>query len=201
MANNQNQEFNPYAYEQIDILSGLNPEQKEAVLHDEGPLLILAGAGSGKTRVITHRIAYLVEHRGVSPRNILAITFTNKAAREMKERVENLLGPHTTRGMWIGTFHSMMARVLRQFAQLLGFSSNFTILDTSEQRTIVKDVTKELNLDTKVFDPKTVLNTISAAKNKLIDVAEYRKRNNDEFWQKNVAKIYAKYQERLKANN
>ena len=184
-----------------DLLEGLNPEQKEAVLHNEGPLLILAGAGSGKTRVITHRIAYLVDALGISPRSILAITFTNKAAKEMKTRVEDLLGQNTSRGMWIGTFHSMMARVLRRFANLLGFTNNFSILDTTDQRSVIKDCIKELNLNEKTFEPRAVLSSISTAKNKLQGPKEYKKHTNQEFWQENVARIYKHYQERLKSNN
>lgn len=186
---------------QQDLLEGLNPEQKEAVLHNEGPLLILAGAGSGKTRVITHRIAYLVQNRGVSPRSILAITFTNKAAAEMKTRVESLVGDNTSRGMWIGTFHSMMARVLRRFANVIGFTNNFAIADTADQQSLIKECVKDLNLNDKTFTPRDVLGTISNAKNALLGPAEYKKHTNGEFWQDTVAKIYTLYQERLQANN
>lgn len=184
-----------------DLLKGLNKEQKEAVLHDKGPLLILAGAGSGKTRVITHRIAYLVEARSVAPRNILAITFTNKAAREMKTRVEKLLGDNTCRGMWIGTFHSMMARVLRRFAEHLGFTNNFAIADSTDQKSMITSCIKDLNLDDKTFDSRTVMTTISKAKNKLLSPEAYAKLNNGQFWQEQVARVYSLYQERLKANN
>ncbi len=183
-----------------DLLRGLNPEQKEAVLHNEGPLLILAGAGSGKTRVITHRIAYLVQARGVSPREILAITFTNKAAKEMQTRVEELLGTDT-RGMWIGTFHSMMARVLRRFAEHLGFTQNFSIADTAVQLAEVKAIVKELNLDEKTFEPRRIHNAISTAKNQLVSPEAYRQEVGTEYWKSKVATVYAHYQERLKRNN
>lgn len=182
------------------LLEGLNPEQKEAVLHSEGPLLILAGAGSGKTRVITHRIAYMVRAKGVSPRQILAITFTNKAAREMQERVEQLLGEATS-GMWIGTFHSMMARVLRRFAEHLGFTRNFSIADSQDQLSLVKTIIKEKNLDDKTFDPRRIHNSISAAKNRLQGPEAYARMAGSEFWKSKAAEVYAEYQSRLKQNN
>lgn len=182
------------------LLMGLNQEQQEAVLHDKGPLLILAGAGSGKTRVITHRIAYLVQVRGVHPREILAITFTNKAAKEMQIRVEDLLGSDT-RGMWIGTFHSMMARVLRRFAEHLGFTNNFSIADTAMQQAEIRAIVKEMNLDEKTFEPRRIHSQISAAKNKLISPEAYRKQAGGEFWKTKVAVVYQSYQERMRHNN
>ena len=148
------------------LLEGLNPPQREAVLHDEGPLLILAGAGSGKTRVITKRIGYLIEVRGVSPFAVLAITFTNKAAAEMKQRINELVGSVSER-MWVGTFHSMFARILRRHADLLGYSQNFTIADTADSQQMIKQLVREMNLDDKKFDARMVLSQISGAKNAL----------------------------------
>ena len=142
------------------LLVGLNPQQAQAVQHDEGPLLILAGAGSGKTRVITHRIAYLVKVRGVRPSAILAITFTNKAAAEMKSRVEELVGTASA-SMWIGTFHSMLLRILRRFADRLGYERSFTILDTDDQHKIVKQCLADLNFDEKKFPVRSVHSQIS----------------------------------------
>ena len=200
-----NDDFSELAFDSMDwgedLLEGLNPVQKEAVLHDKGPLLILAGAGSGKTRVITHRIAYLVQARGVSARSILAITFTNKAAQEMKSRVDGLLGDNATRGMWVGTFHSMLARVLRRFANLLGYTNSFAIADSADSQSMIKQCIKDLNLNDNTFAPRSVQSTISTAKNKLIGPEQYKKQTNGEFWQENVAKIYSLYQERLRANN
>lgn len=131
-----------------ELLANMNPRQKEAVMHTEGPLLLMAGAGSGKTRVLTHRIAYLIEEKNVNPWNILAITFTNKAAREMKERVNQLLGSGGE-DVWVSTFHSMCVRILRRDVDQIGYSRNFTIIDTSEQNTLMKRVLKELNIDPK----------------------------------------------------
>ena len=182
------------------LVEGLNPPQREAVLHDKGPMLILAGAGSGKTRVITHRIAYLVEVRGVAPWSILAITFTNKAAQEMKIRVEELIGS-VSQQMWIGTFHSMMARVLRRFADRLGFSSSFTISDTDDQERILKQVIRNMNLDEKMFAPKQVLNTISSAKNKMIEPDQFAKEAGQDFRRRKIGEIYKAYQEALKQGN
>lgn len=182
------------------LVEGLNPPQKEAVLHDEGPLLILAGAGSGKTRVITHRIAYLVEARNVAPWSILAITFTNKAAQEMKSRVEELIGP-VSQQMWIGTFHSMMARILRRFGDRLGFTSSFTISDTDDQERMLKQVIRAMNLDEKMFAPKQVLNIISSAKNKLMDPDAYTRDAGQDFRRRKVGEIYKAYQDLLKQGN
>ena len=142
----------------------LNEKQREAVLTTEGPLLISAGAGSGKTRVLTHRIAYLIEQKNVNPWNILAITFTNKAANEMKERVQALVGPEAD-AIWVSTFHSMCARILRREAEAAGYEKNFTIIDQSEQQTLMKQVLKELNLDSNQFSYKDMLQVIDSAKN------------------------------------
>ena len=150
-----------------ELLAGLNPKQNEAVLHTEGPLLIMAGAGSGKTRVLTHRIAYLIEEKNVNPWNILAITFTNKAAREMKERVNDILGQGGN-DVWVSTFHSMCVRILRRDVDAIGYDRNFTILDGSDQLTLMKRILKELNVDPKKYDPRSILGTISNAKNELL---------------------------------
>ena len=147
----------------MSIYDTLNDRQKEAVLHTEGPLLILAGAGSGKTRVLTHRIAYLIEEKGVNPWNILAITFTNKAAGEMRERVDNLVG-FGSESIWVSTFHSMCVRILRRHIEALGYATNFTIYDTDDQKTLMKDVCKLLEVDTKIYRERTLLSAISKAK-------------------------------------
>lgn len=158
-----------------NLLDGMNPQQKEAVKTTEGPLLIMAGAGSGKTRVLTHRIAYLIVEKQVYPSNILAITFTNKAAREMRDRIDALLGSGISESMWVSTFHSMCVRILRRNIDRIGISKNFTILDSSDQLTAIKNVFKQLNIDTKRYDPRTVLSTISSAKNECITAEEYKK--------------------------
>lgn len=185
---------------EMELCTGLNPEQEEAVRHDEGPLLILAGAGSGKTRVITYRIAYLIRVRRVRPSSILAITFTNKAANEMKERVFSLVGD-TAAYMWIGTFHSMFARILRRHAELIGFTNRFSILDTDDQLKIVKECIKECDLNEKVFIPRSVLSEISRAKNEMIGVEDYRKDAGAEYRKRKIADVYARYREKLLRNN
>src|SRR6195256_5934965 len=156
-----------------DYSSELNDRQKEAVLHKNGPIMIVAGAGSGKTKVLTTRIAHLMA-QGVDAFHILALTFTNKAAREMKERVEHILGNNEARNIYIGTFHSVFARILRAEAEKLGYPRNFTIYDTDDAKSVVKTVVNELNLDDKHYKPNTIYNRISAAKNALITAAEYR---------------------------
>src|SRR5213592_2398708 len=155
-----------------DYLKGLNERQQEAVLHIDGPLMIVAGAGSGKTKVLTTRIAHLMAN-GVDAFNILALTFTNKAAREMKERIEYILGDNEARNLYIGTFHSVFARILRAEAGRLGYPTNFTIYDTDDAKSVVKAVINELNLDDKQYKPATVYNRISSAKNALVGPAEY----------------------------
>src|SRR5678809_923768 len=155
-----------------EYLEGLNERQREAVLHIDGPLMIVAGAGSGKTKVLTTRVAHLMAN-GIDSFNILALTFTNKAAKEMKERVEHILGNNEARNLYIGTFHSVFARILRAEADKLGFPRNFTIYDTDDSRSVVKTVVHELSLDDKHYKPNTVYNRISAAKNALITAAEY----------------------------
>lgn len=180
------------------LLSGLNPEQQAAVRSTEGPLLIMAGAGSGKTRVLTHRIAYLMSEKDVAPWNILAITFTNKAAREMKDRVANIVGP-TAEEIWISTFHSMCVRILRRDIDRIGINRNFSILDTSDQLSVIKKILKEKNIDPKKFDPKTILGSISSAKNELITTEEYEKSASD-YYRKTISDVYKIYQDRLKKN-
>ena len=182
------------------LLEGLNPQQAEAVRHDRGPLLILAGAGSGKTRVITHRIAWLVRVLGVRPSQILAITFTNKAAAEMKGRIEQLIGDRVMT-MWVGTFHAMMIRVLRRFADRLGFDRSFTIIDSDDQVKVIKACLSELRLDEKTFVPKSVHSQIGSWKNALIDPAEQARIAGNEYRLSKIAQVYSLYQEKLKKSN
>lgn len=181
----------------MDTLKGLNPEQKKAVKHHQGPLLILAGAGSGKTRVLTHRIAHLIYEYGVSPYNILAVTFTNKAAGEMKERIENLISTDS-KGIWMSTFHSICVRILRREINKLGYNTNFVIFDSSDQRTLIKNILKELNIDTKKFNPRAILGMISSAKNQLILPKNYESNN---YFEEIVRQVYELYQKKLKENN
>lgn len=184
----------------MNHLENMNPEQREAVLHTEGPLLILAGAGSGKTRVLTHRIAYMIEEKGINPWNILAITFTNKAAREMKERVEQLIG--STQDMWISTFHAACARILRKDIEKLGdYKKNFVIFDTKDQESIIKDCLKELNLNEKNFPFKSVIATISKAKDMLEDPARFAQKSMNDIRARKLSDIYTLYQKKLKKNN
>ncbi|TZE81698.1 DNA helicase PcrA [Calorimonas adulescens] len=184
----------------MDILEGLNGPQKEAVTTTDGPLLIIAGAGSGKTRVLTHRIAYLINVKKVSPYNILAITFTNKAASEMKDRVEKLLNA-SVKNMWISTFHSACVRILRDGAERLGYKRSFVIYDTSDSISLIRSCLKELNLDPKYYEPKGLLHTISRAKDSLMDPDTFEKETANDFRSKNVASIYREYQRRLKQLN
>ena len=184
----------------MSIYDSLNKEQKEAVFHTEGPLLVLAGAGSGKTRVLTHRIAYLIDEMGVNPYNILAITFTNKAAGEMKERVKNLVG-EGSESIWVSTFHSSCVRILRRFADRLGYDENFTIYDADDSKNIMKDVCKRLSIDTKVLKERTILNAISNAKDELIAPDTYRVENRGDFRLSRIGDAYDEYQKTLKKNN
>lgn len=179
---------------------GLNDKQKEAVLHDDGPMLILAGAGSGKTRVLTHRIARMVDEKGVRPWNIMAITFTNKAAKEMKERIEGLIESGAAE-MWVSTFHSACVRILRRDIEKLGYNRNFVIYDYGDQQTLVKDCLKELNYNDKNFPPRSVLEQIGSAKDELIDPAAYTKMNAADFRLEKISKIYSLYQKKLHENN
>ncbi|MBE3569445.1 MAG: DNA helicase PcrA [Bacillales bacterium] len=180
------------------LLSGLNKEQQEAVKTTEGPLLIMAGAGSGKTRVLTHRIAYLMVEKAVNPYNILAITFTNKAAREMKERVAQLMGGVADE-VWMSTFHSMCVRILRRDIDRIGFNRNFTILDTTDQQSVIKGILKDKNLDPKKFDPRSILGSISSLKNELIDPESYSKQAGS-YYERIVSEVYEEYQKRLRKN-
>lgn len=184
----------------MDLLKGLNKEQKEAVLHGEGPLLILAGAGSGKTKVLTHRIAYLIKERGVHPSSILAITFTNKAAREMKERIEKLVGD-LSESIWVSTFHAACVRMLRRDIEKLGYSRNFVIYDSADQQTLMKDCIKELDVNEKNFPPKAVLEQIGRAKDELIEADAYKKMHAADFRMAKMAALYELYQRKLKENN
>lgn len=184
----------------MDLLKGLNKEQQEAVLHTEGPLLILAGAGSGKTRVLTHRIAHLIRDKAVYPSSILAITFTNKAAREMKERTEKLVGDEAA-DMWISTFHSICVRILRRDIEKLGFSRSFVIFDSADQQTVIKDCIKELNLNEKNFPYREIQSVIGRAKDELIEPDVYTRANASDFRLGKIAKIYELYQKKLKNNN
>ena len=180
------------------LLEGMNPRQKEAVKQNEGPLLIMAGAGSGKTRVLTHRIAYLIEEKEVNPWNILAITFTNKAAKEMKERVNKII-PTGGQDVWVSTFHAMCVRILRRDVDYIGYSRNFTIIDSSEQLTLMKRVLKELNIDPKKYDPRSILAAISNAKNALLTPSDYEAQQGA-FFEEIVARCYDMYQQELKVN-
>lgn len=184
-----------------NILDKLNKEQFEAVTHVDGPLLVIAGAGSGKTRVLTHRIAYLISEHNVKPWNILAITFTNKAAREMKERIEKLIGESDSKDMWVGTFHAMCVRILRREIEKAGYDKNFLIFDTTDSKTIMKQCIKELNLNDKMYSDKFLLGEIGRAKNDLIDEKQYENMYAGDFRLSNVAKAYSMYQSKLKKNN
>ena len=181
-----------------ELLNEMNPRQKEAVLHTDGPLLLMAGAGSGKTRVLTHRIAYLIEEKEVNPWNILAITFTNKAAKEMKERVNAILASGGE-DVWVSTFHSMCVRILRRDVDFIGYNRNFTIIDSSEQLTLMKRILKELNIDPKKYDPRSILGTISQAKNSLQTPQDFTKMQGS-YYEEIAAKCYAAYQKELQYN-
>ena len=184
----------------MSIYDKLNEPQREAVYHTDGPLLILAGAGSGKTRVLTHRIAYLIEGRNVNPWNILAITFTNKAAGEMRERVDSLVG-FGSESIWVSTFHSMCVRILRRFIDRLGYDNRFTIYDTDDQKTLMKEVCKKVAIDTKVFKERSLMSAISSAKNELILPDEFELNAGGDFAKLKIAKVYREYEAQLKANN
>ena len=183
-----------------DLLDKLNPEQIKAVQATEGPVLILAGAGSGKTKTLTSRVAYLVQTKKATPSEILAVTFTNKAAGEMKQRIMHLLRLKSDRAFHISTFHSLCSRILRADIQHIGRNQNFTILDTDEQTTAVKQAMNDLNVDTQKFAPGAVLNYISSAKSELINAEEYPEMAYG-YFQKVVAKVYPRYQEIILANN
>ncbi len=184
----------------MGLLDELNDKQYEAVVNTEGPCLVIAGAGSGKTKVLTHKIAYLIGEKEVKPWNILAITFTNKAANEMKERVEKLVGD-VAKDMWIGTFHSICVRILRRQIDRIGFDTSFVIFDTSDQRTLVKQILKSQDLDDKIFTDRSVLYEISNAKNEMLEPDAYAARAMGDFRKEKIADIYRIYQKRLKENN
>jgi len=184
----------------MSIYDTLNEQQKKGVFAAEGPVLLLAGAGSGKTRVLVHRIAYLIDEMGVNPYNILAITFTNKAAGEMRERVDDMIGFGADQ-IWVSTFHSTCVRILRRHIDLLGYDTNFTIYDTDDQKSIVKDVCKRLDIDTKYLKERTIMSAISSAKDELISPIEYEMQSMGDFTKKKIASVYKEYQTVLKKNN
>ena len=184
----------------MSVYDTLNDKQKEAVFHTEGPLLVLAGAGSGKTRVLTHRIAYLMEEKKVKPWNILAITFTNKAAGEMRERVDKLVGDAAGK-VWVSTFHSACVRILRRDIGWIGFDTNFAIYDTEDQKSLMKSVCKQLQVDTKLYKERALMSAISAAKDELVSPQEFALRAQGNFRQETVARVYAEYQRQLKSSN
>ena len=184
----------------MNTYDSLNEQQKLGVFTTEGPVLILAGAGSGKTRVLTHRVAYLIEEKGVAPYHIMAITFTNKAAGEMRERIDSMIGMGSE-SIWVSTFHSSCVRILRRFADRLGYANSFTIYDTDDSKTLMKDICKRLEIDTKNYKEKTFLNVISSAKNELISPEEFAQNAAGDFNKTRQAQVYREYQARLKANN
>lgn len=184
----------------MSIYDTLNERQQEAVYHTDGPVLILAGAGSGKTRVLTHRIAYLIEQKRVNPWNILAITFTNKAAGEMRDRVDDIVG-FGSESIWVSTFHSTCVRILRRYIERLGYGNNFTIYDTDDTKNIMKDICKRLQIDTKTMKERTLLSIISSAKDSLISPVEYELKAMGDFTKQKAAQVYKEYQEVLRNNN
>ena len=184
----------------MSIYNKLNEPQREAVYHTDGPLLILAGAGSGKTRVLTHRIAYLIGERDVNPWNILAITFTNKAAEEMRQRVDKLVG-FGAESVWVSTFHSACVRILRRFIDRLGYENHFTIYDTDDQKTLIKEVCRKVDVDTKVFKERSLLSAISSAKNEMILPDEFELNAGGDFAKMKIAKVYREYEAQMRANN
>ncbi len=184
----------------MDLFENLNGKQQEAVRTVDGPLLIIAGAGSGKTRVLTNRTAYLIKECGVAPWNILAVTFTNKAAGEMRERIDNLVG-FGSDGIWVATFHATCVRILRRFIDRLGYGTNFTIYDSDDQKTVVKDICKRLQIDTKLIKERAFLNAISSAKDELVGPEEYEKRYGNDFKEQRIARVYREYQDTLKKSN
>ena len=183
-----------------EILEGLNDKQYEAVVNTEGPCLVIAGAGSGKTKVLTHKIAYLLGEKDVKPWDIIAITFTNKAANEMKERIAGLVGD-SAKDIWMGTFHSICVRILRRFIDRIGFDTSFIIFDTSDQRTLVKNCLKDLAIDDKMFTDRAVLSEISNAKNDMLEPSIYQAKAVGDFRKEKIAEVYELYQKRLKENN
>lgn len=184
----------------MSIYDTLNEQQKQGVFTTEGPVLILAGAGSGKTRVLTHRVAYLIQEKGVAPWHIMAITFTNKAAGEMRQRIDDMID-YGAESIWVATFHSSCVRILRRFADRMGYATNFTIYDSDDQKTLMKDICKRLEIDTKMYKERTFLNEISSAKNELISDQEFANQAMGDFRKTRTAQVYREYQARLKQNN
>jgi len=184
----------------MSIYDTLNEQQKQGVFTTEGPVLILAGAGSGKTRVLTHRAAYLIEEVGVNPYNIMAITFTNKAAGEMRERIDDMVG-YGSESIWVATFHSTCVRILRRYIDRLGYSTNFTIYDTDDQKKVMKDICKRLEINTKMFKEKMFLSVISSAKDELIDPITFENRAVGDYAKRKQAEVYKEYQRVLWQNN
>ncbi len=182
------------------VYDNLNPMQQEAVFHTEGPVLVLAGAGSGKTRVLTHRAVYLIEEKGVNPWHVMAITFTNKAAGEMRERIDKLVG-YGSESVWVSTFHSTCVRILRRYIDRLGYGTNFTIYDADDQKVLMKDICKRLNIDTKVYKEKSFLGVISSAKDELVSPEEFTLRAAGDFAREKQAAVYREYQAELRKNN
>lgn len=183
-----------------ELIEQLNNKQQEAVLQTEGPCLVIAGAGSGKTKVLTHKIAYLIAEKDIAPWNILAITFTNKAANEMKERIEKLVGD-VAKDIWMGTFHSICVRILRKYIDRIGFDSSFLIFDTQDQRTVIKECLKTLNIDDKMYTDRSVLAEISNAKNEMLEPLAYSAKYSGDFRREKISEVYTLYQKRLKENN
>ena len=184
----------------MNLLDSLNEQQREAVQTTEGPLLILAGAGSGKTRVLTHRTAYLIDEMGVNPYNIMAITFTNKAAGEMRERIDTMVG-YGSESIWVSTFHSTCVRILRRYIDRLGYDTNFTIYDADDQKTLMKDICKRLEIDTKLYKERMFLSVISSAKDELVDPIEFETRAAGDYTKRRQAQVYREYQQALRQNN
>ena len=185
----------------MNILDNLNEEQLKAVKHNKGPLLILAGAGSGKTRVLTHRIAYLITEYNVNPWNIIALTFTNKAANEMRVRIDDIAAGYGAENIWVSTFHSTCVRILRRFGDSIGYDRNFSIYDTDDSRALMKNIIKSMNLDSKSFNERKVLSVISANKNELISPEMYAKEARGDYRDEKYALLYKEYQQRLLSNN
>ena len=181
-------------------LEDLNDSQKRAVKYTDGALLIIAGAGSGKTRVLTNRIAYLIEECGVDPYNIMAITFTNKAAREMKERVETTVAQGAG-AVWVSTFHSTCVRILRRYIDRIGYDNNFTIYDTDDQKSVIKDICKKMNIDTKMLKERAIMSKISSAKDELKTPDEFELEVGNDYNLRRIAGVYREYQKTLKLNN
>ena len=182
------------------MYENMNDMQMQAICRTEGPVLVLAGAGSGKTRVLTHRAAYLIEEKGVNPYHIMAITFTNKAAGEMRERIDDIVG-FGAESIWVSTFHSACVRILRRHINRIGFDTNFTIYDADDQKQLMKDICKRLEIDTKLYKERFFLNAISHAKDELLSPSEYIKHLDDNFVRQKTAQVYTEYQQMLQKNN